>query len=411
MHDVFDFFLRSTIFMKNVISNIDKDSLLILTSGVVFTTVISLIPLITVIAMFLSGLGIFEAFLSMSIANLSESLGPSLAQQIIKLTQTYTDNARELGLIGIISFSISSIFLINRVWAVINLIYKSVAEVRFIRRFINFLFTLIIGLIFIALFITLQTLANEWIAEFLGIKIIRGLVIYLLKYLATPLIVWLSMFLITKFVPASKAKTSSALLGSFISTILFLVFNNVFSNIIKMMVSYSVIYGSFASIFFFLFWIYAAWLIVFISVEISYVKEYKPYLNKNNQMRGSPNNKMTESINIYLYIAHRFYNGYEDVKTKDITQALSINIKQVNNVTKILVANRFIISTGKNSFIPSKPLEKVDIQEVVSVLYGLTSLSIYNNTVGSDISDTFREGGLKEIKGTNIEQLVNRMGN
>lgn len=411
LQTILNYILKATKFAQHVWDNIFRDSLFILTSGVVYTSLISLIPLITVIAVFLGFFGALQPFLSLMLEKATDLFGANVANTLVTMIEQYSSNAQSLGIIGLVSFIVASLLLINRIWAVFNVIYRSTSYSSIIKRFSTFITILIVGVLLLSLYITLNSMINNWVASALGFSVVTGTWAFIIHHIAITGMTFLSLFLLIKIVPATRARISSSLIGSFIGTILLLIFNNIFTRIINTMVSYSVIYGSMAAVFFLLLWLYSLWLIVFISVEIAYVHEFKPYLNRDNMVAGLPNNVIAEGVNLYLLISHRYFIGEGGTSIRRITETLSINVKQAYKMTDILIANRFLIpvNSKNNVFIPAKPLDKIYVEELVAVIFGMKVLPTQANSVGCDISNLTKDGGLSNIKGTTIEQLVSRM--
>ena len=95
-------------------TRISRDNVNILASGMVYSTLISIVPCITFLFAFLSVFGVLQTFLNMLTTFLVETLGDATGHEIASLIETYTGNALSLGVFGIISFLITSILLITR---------------------------------------------------------------------------------------------------------------------------------------------------------------------------------------------------------------------------------------------------------------------------------------------------------
>ena len=75
-------------------------------------------------------------------------------------------------------------------------------------------------------------------------------------------IIWVSLFLLYKAVPNTKVRSTSASIGASTALVSLLIATGIFRSITQTMVSYSVIYGSMASIFIALLYLYICWFII-----------------------------------------------------------------------------------------------------------------------------------------------------
>jgi membrane protein len=90
------------------------------------------------------------------------------------MIETYTGNATSLGVIGIISFIITSLLLINKVWSVINQIYHTSVNRNPLRRFAGFLTFLIVGTLLLAAYFSVQSVMSTWYTRLMGLPAISG---------------------------------------------------------------------------------------------------------------------------------------------------------------------------------------------------------------------------------------------
>ena len=78
------------------------------------------------------------------------------------------------------------------------------------------------------------------------------------------------------FVPNTKVRFNAALLGSLSGMVIITVFSKLTSLLTRKATNYSVIYGSFAAVFLFLFLCYVFWATILFSVELAYVFQFRP---------------------------------------------------------------------------------------------------------------------------------------
>ena len=115
------------------------DNVLISSSGLVYTTLTALIPALTVFFAFFGALGVLVPFKELAATSINELTQNNMGDQVVDLLSTYATNATSLGIVGLVSFLITMILLINRGWKVITEIYRTAMNRNMFKRFANFI--------------------------------------------------------------------------------------------------------------------------------------------------------------------------------------------------------------------------------------------------------------------------------
>ena len=137
-------------------TRIARDNVSILASGMVYSTLISIVPCIAFLFAFFSAFGVLQNVMDMLSVFLRETLGEQTGAEMVSMIEYYTGNALSLGVFGIISFLITSILLINRVYTVMNRIFRTQPRSGTLKRFTTFLTLLIVAAILIVVLIAIQ---------------------------------------------------------------------------------------------------------------------------------------------------------------------------------------------------------------------------------------------------------------
>lgn len=396
---------------KVTINHFLVDKSFLAASGMVYTTLTALIPAFTVIFTFFGALGVLDPFKQLLAENINDIMNTDMGNEILQFINTYTANATSLGIVGLISFIVTLILLINRIWATINEIYRTSADRNIIKRFANFITFAIMSILLVAAFISFQSQLNDKFAKIMGIPLSKGFFGYL-KHLVPFFIVLLSLFLLIIFVPNTKVEFSAALTGSFVGSIILTIFNYIFFNLSDYFINLSVIYGSFAFIFLFLVMMYMMWLIIYFSVELAFVYQFRPDLDKNNGMQNSPAIFISEGVNIVMLIGSNYKAGKGATTTQEMNIRLAIPDKWLYGYLDFLVSLGFIIPTnnGNTCFIPAKPLDQLRLKELVDGLFGLKTInSDDKDTAGEAISIQVHGHGVNSLGSLTIENLLERI--
>jgi membrane protein len=211
-----------------------KDGITLLASGIVYTTLISIVPFISFLVAFLSLFNVLQPFYTILAELFTSIFGEVAGNQLVEMIAQFSSNASGLGVIGLISFIITSMLLINKVWAVINQIYRTAStNMNIVRRSLGFLTILIVGAILLGVYISVKSLLSSWVARILGWQFFENVPLVLLRFLVPWMIGWLFLFLMILVAPNAKVSGVSAAIGGLVGTLGMYVVNYLFSTLIS----------------------------------------------------------------------------------------------------------------------------------------------------------------------------------
>ncbi len=403
--------LQMVDFTLIVFRNVLRDRVTIMASGLVYTTLMALVPCITFVFVFLGAFGVLQSVVAVLTQFFIDIFGAEAGYELVRMIETYTGNATSLGVIGIISFVITALLLINKIWSIINQIYHTSLNRNPIKRFAGFLTFLIVGTLMLGAYFSVQSVLSNWFTRLMGLPAISGW-LKVVRTVAPWLIIWVAFFLLAFAVPNAKVRFSSAALGSFLGMVAIGVLNFFYTRLTTKAVTYSVIYGSFAAIFLFLLYVYVLWMIALTVVEIAYVHQYRP---DRQQLRGlpqSPARQLTEGVNIMMLIGSNYKSGRGVTSVRELTQHLMVPDRRLYGYLDLLTELHYIIPTnnGKTSFMPSRPLEDLKVRELVESLYGFDGMTEEEqDTPGEAVAAQIQGHGIDSLGSLTIENLLERV--
>jgi len=140
-----------------------RDNVMQSASSMVYSTLMALVPAVTFIFTFFNAFGVLEPLVDLLQQWLSEVIGAEAGFQLMDLLNLYTTNATSLGVVGLISFLITMVLLINKVWIVINHMYRTSRNRNSIKLLANFVTFLIVSCLLVAAYISIQSVVNSCI--------------------------------------------------------------------------------------------------------------------------------------------------------------------------------------------------------------------------------------------------------
>ena len=387
--------------------SIMRDNISMMASGMVYSTLIAIIPCLTFLFAFLSAFGVLQPFMDMIRLIAEDTFGTSTGHELVSYIEQFSANAMSLGVIGLVSFIFTGILLVNKIYVVINSIFRTHASSGTVRRFTSFLTFLILGAFMVVIVFALQGMVGGKLRTIIiGGESTKDILYSLLIFAVG----WVLIFLLFYAVPNSKIKFSSASVGATTCILSLMIITAVFSKIASMMVSYSVIYGSMASIFVALLYLYLTWFTIFFSAELVFVHQFNPdktFIMGNSE---SPYRQISEAVNALLLIADRYQKGGGAMGQRELIRKLAIPGNRLSKYLSDLEDAGMVmaVNTQRTLFVPARPLEQIKLCDVVSTLFGTTDNDSIE-TIGEAVAAEFLHRGVADTGSITVENLLERV--
>jgi membrane protein len=272
-------------YSKKLYEKFEKDHIWVLSSGIAFNILISIIPFLlialTVLGIYIDSSNILEkisGYLT-NILPMQDVHKEKIIMKIFELAKELTNNTFLTGSIGIIALAWTMSGLFSTMRDVLNRIFAFDGYINFfygkVRDFMLVLVTLTLFLasIFLtSIFQIFEILSKDFFGEIIpSVYISAG--ISIVASLITTYIMFLIMY---KYIPQFKLPTKVLQLSTLLSTILFEIMKYLYTLYILRFSSLQRIYGAYAFIVISIFWIYYISVIFSTSAAIGNI-----YLEKN----------------------------------------------------------------------------------------------------------------------------------
>lgn len=342
--------------------------------SLVYTTLITLVPLLAISFSVLKGFGVhnkIEPFLQ----SLLEGLGPDKSAEVTQKVIEFVDNVNVgvLGVIGLAFLLYAVIALMQKIEAAFNYIWRVAEDRTFAQRFSDYLSVLLMGplLVFISAGITTAVRTSEvavQIGAFTGTTLLYNVGTLLLPWLV--LSIGFTFFYV--YMPNTKVRVTSAFAGALAAGFLWKVTGYVFSVFIAGSVNYVAIYAAFATIIVLMIWLYAGWLIILIGSNIAFYVQYPRYLRVSREpLSLTPHLRMALGLTVMTHIARAHYSGDQPWTMDGLSKTTNAPILAVQRVVDILEKGRVIVCANHQDaavYYPAVPLDVTPLEFVIRVL-------------------------------------------
>ncbi len=393
-------------FIRVFWKELDNDNCVMRAGSLAFSTLLALVPLTAFIFSLLTGFGAFDAVRSQLQEFLFRFLIPTRTEEALKYIEQFIENSRALGVVGLLIFAFTSIFLLNGITNNINAIWASASRLGFIRKFMMYLAVIVIGSLLVGASFTFSITLHNFAAGYPDFSAFIKLLIQAAPTLFIFIVIWLMVFA----VPSAKVALISSLIGAASGTLLWEIARFLFIDGTNYVIRISVIYGSLAAIPIFLVWLSINWLIIFTAAEITFVHQHRDNFTHDLYCKDiSPQQELLTGLQLYLYIASVFISGSRPVRLQELANHFSIPIKSLEKYIRRFEHHNLLFraQTSNPHMLPQKDLSHTTISEVLSAVWGrnLSSFEERDTSQERKIIEKFSQNAFTHFEDTTILEL------
>jgi membrane protein len=253
--------------MRFAVNRVREDRLFDAAGSLTFTTVLAVVPLLTVALALFTAFPLFEQFR----VNLQEyfikSLMPdSISKAVLNYLNLFASKAARISAVGGVFLLVTSLALIFSIDRTFNTIWRVRRPRSFLKRLITYWAAITIGPLLIGASITLTTVLLSHAAS--GADRAGAALEWL--FTIFPLLFSIAAFaLLYRMLPAKPVRWNDALAGGVVAGIAFEIAKRLFALFIAKFPTYTAVYGAFAAVPIFLLWVYLSWLIILFGAAVS----------------------------------------------------------------------------------------------------------------------------------------------
>lgn len=340
--------------------------------GLVYTTLLSLIPLLAISFSVLKALGIHNQIEPL-LLNFLEPLGEKgveISSRVIEFVENV--EAGVLGSVGLGLLVYTVVSLMQKIERAFNYTWHVTQHRSFARRFGDYLSVLVIGpvLVFASLGITASLTSTSVVEELTGIQPI-GALVKLAGRLVPYLLIIGAFTFVYVFMPNTKVRVRSALIGAFVAGILWETTGWAFASFVVTSARYMAIYSAFATLVMFMIWLYLSWLILLVGASIAFYHQHPEYLSaRRGELRLSNRVKEKLALLVTFLIGDSFCRNRPAWTAQGLAQRLNVPAEGAAAVLQALEHRGLLTRTGDESptYLPARSLEAIEVKDVLDAV-------------------------------------------
>lgn len=338
--------------------------------SLVYTTLLSVVPLLAFSFAMLKGFGVFnrlEPYLDGWLAWLGDE-GEQITVQILTLVDNVSGSV--LGGVGLVFFLYTAISTVQKIEESFNYVWYVAKPRNFSTRFTEYLVVLLVGPMAMVTAIGMITSAqsNTVVQYLLNNDALGPLFVAGGKIVPYLLISAVFTFLYI-FMPNTKVKFKSALVGGVAGGFMWAAMGAIFASFVLYATRTQQIYAGFAVAVTTLIWVYLNWLILLIGAQIAFYHQNPAFLRiGRREPRLSNSIRERLAINIMYFAGQAFRNSEKSVTAEQISLKVKIPSIAVAPIIVALETAGLLLTTENETLIPGREMSRISLAKIVDVV-------------------------------------------
>lgn len=379
-----------------------------------FKTLLSLAPLLAVVFSLLKAFGVhnrMEPALVEALAPLGER-GQEITAHLIGFVNKMSAGA--LGSVGLVTLFITVLSLMGTIEEAFNHIWRVKAPRKLARRFSDYLSAILVGpvLIFAAVTITATLQSNAIVQALLSLQAL-GVVILALLRLVPYLTLWGAFSFVYMFIPNTRVRLRSALLGGLVAAILWQTVGWGFAVFVASSTRYYVVYSSFAILLLFLLWLHVGWVIVLLGAQVTYAHQHIHYFfGDRDALAQSAAGREKLALLMMLRVGKSFRHGQQPLTVADVAAELRVPAGVVKELLTLLTERKLLLPlVDDDSFVLGRDPTTIGIKEIIDCVRGAANGGIQGKRddqekLIDEILLETEQAAARSLEGKNLQALV-----
>jgi len=358
--------------------------------SLVYTTLLSVVPLLAFSFALLKGFGIFnrlEPHLLNLLAPLGEQ-GVEIANQVLALVNNVEGSV--LGGVGLAFFLYTAISTVQKVEESFNYTWYVSKPRSFSRRFTEYMIILLVGpLLMVTAMGMITSIQSTAVVQFmLSSEALGPIFVMASKFVPYVLISGVFTFLYF-FMPNTKVHLKSALVGGIAGGFMWATVSAVFATFVLLATRTQQIYAGFAVAIMTLIWLYLNWLILLIGAQLAFYHQQPVFLRTGRQ-EPRLSNSMRErlALNVMFQVGQAFRRAEKTIKADEISERIKIPLIALAPIILALEQDGLLQSTEKEELLPGREMSRTKLSEILDVVRLKGETGSYREPKWSETIDT-----------------------
>lgn len=338
--------------------------------SLVYTTLLSVVPLIAFSFSVLKGLG-FHRDLEPLIYEFFRPLGgraTELTDQVLDFVENVQGGV--LGSIGLVFLVWTVISVIQKVEESLNWIWHVERVRSFARRFTEYLSLMIVGpLLMVTAFGLIASLTTHSSVQWLVSHEPFGSILVMLGRLGPWFLVSVWLAFLYSFVPNTRVRARAALLSGAIAGAAWVAAGFAFTQLVAYSTNMMAVYAGFAILLLALMWVWLNWLILLLGAQLAFYLQNPQYL-RTGQREVQATAKLRErlALSVMYLVGRSFESGDRRWTVNELSTELGVPSGALGPVVDTLERCGLLTGTDDEAFVPGRDPATIFLDEILNAV-------------------------------------------
>ncbi len=343
-------------------------------TGLVYTTMLSMVPLLALSFSVLKGFG-FHRQLEPLLLSFLQPLGPraeELTTNIIGFVDNVSGSTLASVSLGLLLFTALS--MAQRVEDSFNFVWRVDRPRNFTRRFSEYLSVMLVGplIMAIAMGLTASVASTAVVERLQRIDPFGSLLVTLGQSIPYLLVIGAFSFLYA-FVPNTTVRVRSALFGGLLAGMSWAATGEIFAEFVAGASRTEAIYSGFAIVLVAMMWLYISWIILLLGAQFVFYHQNPEYLALSHRTPGTSNELRERlAMSSMLLVARDFDQPGHGWREQSLAARIGVPRHQLEPIITMLTDAGLLAATTEQRLVPAKALQRITLAEILHVVRGTT---------------------------------------
>ena len=321
--------------LLTLIRRFREDRLALTASSLTFTSVISLVPMATVMLALFSAFPMFSTLQDTLQHYFVSTLVPdTIARPVLGAITQFSTRASRLGVVGLVALVVSAIALMLTIDRALNAIWRVRKPRPIAQRVLIYWSAITLGPLLIGVSLAATSYALSVSRGYLWEGVPRGF--GLVFGVGEFIVVSLGVAALFHYVPNTHVRWRHALMGGVFVAIGFAISKRLLALYFGTVPTYSMIYGAFATVPIFLVWIYLSWIVVLLGAVLA---AYAPVAGMQvGRWPPAPGSRFHLALIIVRALRRSRDEGQRGMSGDELSKSLATDPLQIAPLLDALIA-------------------------------------------------------------------------
>ncbi|NWO05120.1 MAG: YihY family inner membrane protein [Alteromonadaceae bacterium] len=339
--------------------------------SLVYTTLLSVVPLLALSFSVLKALGVHQR-MEPFLFQFFEPMGPQgmeVAEQILG----FVDNMKVgvLGSVGLALLVYTVISLVQKIERSFNMIWR-VPEMRSLaQRFSNYLSVIMVGplLMVSAIGVTASVFSSELVQQVMAIEPFGSLIVQISRF--TPFFLVVAAFtFVYVFIPNTRVKLRYAFLAGLLAGVSWQAAGMLFASFVAGSARYAAIYSGFAVGIILLIWTYLNWMILLLGASLAFYMQNPGSVAKRRNVQLAPELQERVALALVWLVARPFSRGEVAPQQEVVEHELRVPGYITRKISDKLIRAGVLNLAGPQGdrLVPGRALDLITVKDVLAAV-------------------------------------------